>query len=162
MTVAVATPTTVIREAATDDVDRLVAMGRRFRDDTVYASRVRENVEQMAALTHRLIADENGLLLVVERAGTVVGMIGALLFPHHMSGDLTAGELFFWMEPEHRGYGVRLLVRAERWARERGATTMQMIAPSEEVGILYRRLGYSPLEVAYEKRLGPLGEPVCL
>lgn len=151
-----ATPTSlIVREATVDDVPALVAMGQRFRNETIYATRLPENTAQMGEIARRLIVEDNGHVLVVDRDGALVGTIGLLVFPHHFSGALTAAELFFWVNPEHRGHGVRLLRRAEQWARDRGATTMQMIAPTPEVGTLYTRLGYAALEVAYEKELGP-------
>lgn len=150
---------TVIREATHHDVPALVAMGLRFRNATVYATRLAENPEQMAALGRHLIDSEDGLLLVADRGGEPIGMMGVLVFAHHLSGARTAGEVFFWVEPAHRGYGIRLLRRAEQWAKARGATTMQMIAPvvvddpDQDVGPLYARVGYHALEVAYEKTL---------
>lgn len=149
----------VMREAVLADVPALVQMGQRFRQETAYADRLRNNPEQMTALAEKLIADANGVVFVTERDGVLVGMIGLLLFAHHLSGDLTVGELFFWVEPEHRGHGVRLLRCAERWARAMGATTMQMIAPTTAVGQFYERLGYAEIEVAYEKVLQ--GDPIC-
>jgi GNAT superfamily N-acetyltransferase len=144
---------TIVRDATVADIPRLLVMGRRFRAETVYATRLPDNPDQMRALGERLITTPEGLLLVADQGWDLVGMIGVFLFVHHFSGLLTAGEVFFWVEPEHRGYGVRLLRRAEQWAAAHGATTMQMIAPTPEVGQLYDRLGYHALEVAYEKEL---------
>lgn len=141
-----------IRAASLVDVPRMVEMGQRFRNETVYAAQ-RHPWTEMATLAARLIVSDAAIVLVAERDGRVVGMFGALLFAHHLTGLQTAGELFFWVEPEHRGCGVRLLRRAERVATARGAVSMQMIAPTPDVETLYGRLGYTPLEVAYEKGL---------
>ena len=43
-------------------------------------------------------------------------MIGLLLFENPITGEPTVSELFWWVEPEARGSGVRLLKRAEQWA----------------------------------------------
>ena len=145
--------TTAIRAATEADIATMVAMGQRFRNESVYAARLAENPDQMAAHGRMLLASDDGLLLVAARDGEVVGMIGALIFVHHLSGALTAAESFFWVNPDARGCGVRLLRAFERWARTRGATTVQMIAPTPEVEQLYARLGYAPLEVAYTKEL---------
>lgn len=151
-----------VREATVDDIPRLVQMGQRFRLETGYASRIAENTGQMSALSERLIAGEDGLLLVSDREGIVTGMLGVLVFPHHLSGALVAGELFFWVEPDHRGHGVRLLKQAETWARANGATAFHMMAPSPEVERLYQRLGYTVLpEVTYEKRFTQEGAAPC-
>jgi len=143
----------VIRDATEQDIPRLVAMGERFLTETVYRGRVPVDPATMARTLALLVATENGTVLVSERDGVVVGMIGLLLFENPISGELTAGELFWWVEPEHRGIGVRLLKRAEQWARRAGARKVHMIAPTPEVGQLYDRLGYGYLEAAYQKAI---------
>jgi histone acetyltransferase (RNA polymerase elongator complex component) len=59
----------------------------------------------------------------------------------------------WWVEPEHRGAGVRLVREAEKRAKEAGAQRIQMIAPTKQVGAIYERLGYAFIESAYGKRL---------
>lgn len=146
----------MIREATTDDLARIVAMGRRFRQETVYAQHVEENPGQMEATAMSLLASVTGVIAVAEQDGAIVGMLGAGLFTHPMSGVLFAGELFLWVEPEARGLGglgVRLLKWVEQWARDRGAMTMQMVAPTADVEALYDRMGYDRVEVTYQKGL---------
>lgn len=140
-----------IREATVADLPALLEMGRAFRQQTVYARRIPENLDRMAALAERLAVTQDGTVLVLERDGRLVGMIGLALFDHHLSGERTAGEVFFWVDPAHRGHGVRLLRRAEAWAKAQGATTLQMVAPTPDVETLYRRMGYAQWEVAYVK-----------
>lgn len=144
---------TGIREARTSDTPALVAMGLRFLRESCYRGRIRENAEQMASLVTLLVEQPHGVVFVSERAGQVTGMIGLLLFDQPLSGDRMATELFWWVEPEHRGQGVRLLKHAETWARAQGAKALQMIAPTEGVEQLYRRLGYDRIEVAYQRAL---------
>ncbi len=141
------------REATIEDIPRMVRMGQRFRAESIYASRLHDSPEHMAALGARLIGSADGICYVIDRDGQLTGMIGMLVFAHHFSGERTAGELFFWVEPEHRGQGLRLLKAAEAWARDQRATTIQMIAPTQDVEVLYQRVGYHKLEVAYEKEL---------
>jgi RimJ/RimL family protein N-acetyltransferase len=143
----------VIREATADDIPRLVEMGKRFLTETVYAGRVAINPAAMARTLHLLVASDGGGLFVSEQDGVVTGMIGLLLFEHPFTGELTAQELFWWVEPEHRGYGLRLLKRGEAWAAASGAQHVHMIAPTPAVGQLYERLGYGYLEAAYQKAM---------
>jgi GNAT superfamily N-acetyltransferase len=126
-------------------------MGERFLTETVYRGRVAVNPAQLASLGAGLLAGDAGTIFVAEVAGDVVGMIGLLAFQHPMAGELTVSELFWWVEPEHRGRGVRLLKRAEQWAHEIGAVKLFMIAPTAEVARLYERLGFEYLEMAYQK-----------
>lgn len=140
----------MIRHATLDDVPAIVRMGQQFIQ-TDYRHIVRENPEQMAALATMLIDGEHGTVFLIDRDGDVVGMIGMLCTTHFLSGDMFAGELFWWVNPDQRGNGVRLLKKAEAWALERGAKTIQMIAPNERVGQLYTRMGYMPTEMSFQK-----------
>lgn len=143
----------MIREATTADVPRLVGMGTRFLKETVYCGRVRATPVQMADTVHMLLANPVGAIFVAERDGDLVGMIGLLFFNQAISGEATVAELFWWVEPEHRGHGVRLLKRAEKWAIEQGATQMHMVAPTADVGTLYSALGYELIESTYSRAL---------
>jgi GNAT superfamily N-acetyltransferase len=143
----------VIRQATPDDIPRLVEMGTRFLTETTYAGRVVPNHAAMARTLALLLASDVGGLFVAETNGTVTGMIGLLLFEHPFTGSLTAQELFWWVEPEYRGYGLRLLRRGEQWAAAAGAQHVHMIAPTPAVARLYERLGYGYLEAAYQKAM---------
>jgi GNAT superfamily N-acetyltransferase len=143
----------VIRPATMEDVPALVAMGRQFAQTEMYRDVLRENPEQMAIVAGNLIGHESGAILVLERDGMLVGMIGILCTVHFLSGELCAGEVFWWVTPGHRGDGVRLLKAAESWAMVRGAKTLQMIAPTERVGQFYDRMGFTRIEMSYQKEL---------
>lgn len=105
-----------IRAATLADVPRLVAMGAQFLGSSSYAATLADSPDQMARVASFLIADARGLLVVSTAAGRVTGMLGMMIFPHFLSGELVAGELFWWVEPEARGAGLRLLRHAEAWA----------------------------------------------
>lgn len=144
----------MIRDATEDDIPRLVEMGERFLTETGYHGRVAVNPRAMARTVAQLLVSEQGAVFVSsDHAGTVIGMIGLLLFENPITGELTVSELFWWVEPEHRGHGVRLLKRGEQWARAAGAAAVHMIAPVPSVGQLYDRLGYEYLEATYMKAL---------
>ena len=143
----------MIRPALSDDIPRLVAMGERFLTETVYRGRVPVNPAAMARTVTMLLHSDAGVVFVSEQDGVVVGMIGLLLYEHPITGEVTASELFWWVEPEYRGHGVRLLKRGEQWARASGAQQVHMIALTPAVGQLYERLGYGYLEANYHKAI---------
>ena len=140
----------MIREAVPGDIPRLVAMGGRFIR-IAYPTTLRDNPAARAETMAAAIAGENGLLLVMERCGQIVGMICAFVYVHPLTADKIGGELFWWVEPECRGRGLALLRRAEAWAKTRGAIRFTSIAPSARTARLYRHLGYQELEVHYQK-----------
>ena len=143
----------MIRDATSADIPRLVEMGTRFLTETVYSGRVAVNPTAMTRTLELLLASDVGALFVSEADGVLTGMIGLLVFEHPITGERTAQELFWWVEPEHRGYGLRLLKRGEQWAATAGAHQVHMIAPTPAVGQLYERLGYGYLEAAYQKAI---------
>lgn len=151
---ATATPTrTTIREAIAADIPALVAMGQRFLHGTPYRDLIADSPEHMAKIGHLLVTSPDGVMLVAERDGIPVGMIGVLICPHHLSGERIANEVFWWVDEEARGQGVRLLRAAEQWVKAQGVTAMQMVAPNDRVGKLYERFGYTAIEVAYRRSL---------
>lgn len=141
----------MIRAALQADIPRVVEMGRRFYRESGYAKHLAENPEQMRLLMEQVLAGEG--LLVAECDGKLIGMFGYVLFPHFVSGELIAAEVVWWMEPEHRGNGLKLLHFAEKRARAAGAKRLQMIAPNKQVARVYERLRYEFVEIAYQKAL---------
>ena len=135
------------------DTPALVAMGQQFLQTEMYRDVIQQNPAQMAIVVENLIEHEGGAILVLERDGILVGMIGIICTVHFLSGELCAGEVFWWVTPGHRGDGVRLLKAAESWAVVRGAKKLQMIAPTERVGQFYERMGFTRIEIAYQKEL---------
>jgi GNAT superfamily N-acetyltransferase len=142
---------TSIRLAREDDIPCMVDMGMRFNEQSTYRAHLKVSRDRVALLGKQLI--DAGGLLVSERNGQVVGMIGFVVFPHFMSGETVAGEVFWWVEPGHRGDGLRLLKEAERRARQAGAKSMQMIAPTEQVAKVYERMGFRYVESSYQRAL---------
>lgn len=155
MTVMTEAAPTAIRPATEADIPRLVAMGERFISETAYRDRITNSPDAMWTLAERLLGGgEDATILVAERDGAVIGMIGLVAFAHHISGERFVGEVCWWVDPEARGSaGVRLLKAAEQWARERGAVALQMIAPTEHVAGIYQALGYTPVETTFQKGL---------
>lgn len=142
----------MIRRAEAGDLERLMEMGQRFVASTEYASRISIDPERLSDTIVKVATNPDGVIFV---SGPEVptGMIAMVAYDHPFSGERTAFEVVWWVDPEARGDGVRLLKAAEDWARERGATAMQMVAPNDRVGALYRRLGYEAVETSFQRRL---------
>jgi GNAT superfamily N-acetyltransferase len=145
-----------VRRATALDLGACVRMGLRFVTDTAYRGKVTANVGQLQLLVEFLL-DHGAVFVAQADGGDVVGMIGASVIVHPISGELTGSEVAWWVEPEYRGglAGVRLVVAAEAWAREAGALRFQMIAPAGEVRVaeLYRRRGYDEVETIFQRDL---------
>jgi len=143
----------MIRQATIEDMPRLVEMGRRFAAETEYRKIIEVKPERIEASVVSLMANPDGVFFVSGSDGSPTGMIAMLAYDHPFSGERTAFEVVWWVDPEARGDGVRLLRAAEGWAKEQGIHKVQMVAPNERVGALYQRLGYEPVEVSYQRSL---------
>ena len=143
----------MIRRATTDDIARLIEMGERFAAETEYCAIIKVRKDRLSDSIGSVLANPDGVVLLSGSALKTTGMIAMLAYDHPFSGERTAFEIIWWVEPEARGDGVRLLRAAENWAREQGASAMQMVAPNDRVGLLYRRLGYLPVETSYQRNL---------
>lgn len=143
----------MIREACITDIPKLVEMGRRFIFETKYRDAIGFDAESQQTLMQRLIDSSDGIIFILAPHKSPIGMMGVHVFAHPLSGETMAAEVFWWVEPEHRGAGLSLIHKAERWAKDRGAKKLHMIAPSEKVARCYETLGYAQLEVHYQKDL---------
>jgi GNAT superfamily N-acetyltransferase len=144
-----------VREATLEDVEPIQAMFAEFVRTTQYAKYVGNDPEYSAGLIERLIALEDGAIFVVQAEDGLIGMFGVMVFHHPMSNQRVASEVFWWLNPDRRGYGVYLLRRAERWAIAHGAERLSMMQPFDKprVGEIYAALGYSAVEVVWQKDL---------
>jgi hypothetical protein len=141
----------MIRLATLEDVPRLVEMGLNFRGTTSYEKLLRENPSKMKELAEKLIQCQ--ALLVSERDGSLVGMLGFFIYDHFISGEKVAGEVFWWQEPGKRGDGLKLMKEFERIAKEAGAKQIQMVAPTDQVARVYKHMKYEFVEASYSRTL---------
>ena len=147
----------MIRLATLADVDALVTMGERFIASTPYQAHLRSNPVALRATAQKLIESPTGEIFVYTVGDAPAGMMGVGTFEHPMSGEQTAGELCWWVEPTHRAtlgrVAFRLIDRFEAWAQEHQAAVVQLVAPTPEVGALYSRLNYVPIETTWQRRV---------
>lgn len=145
----------MIRLATTDDVPALVTLGVRFLHETPYHMHLAVSPTHLEEVARALLASTDAVIFVAERHGEVVGCLALHVFLHPMSGERTANELVWWVNPEARGVGVLLLRRGEEWAKAMQATRMQMVAPTAapEVARFYTHAGFAPVETMFERRI---------
>ena len=97
-------------------------------------------------------------VLVAERGGAVVGMVTAQLVASTAEGGLSAlvEDMVVDAASRRRGVGRRLLEAIEAWARERGATRLQLLADRENTGALrfYERMAWRPTRLVALRRGG--------
>ena len=133
-------------------------MGRQFFAESGFDAESSFDPESFTVTLEHLVSSEDGALFVADAGGQLIGMAGALAYPHYFNvASKAAQELFWWVEPARRGgtAGVRLLQGLEAWAKGVGCATLTMIclpidSPAERV---YQRVGYRASERSYIKRI---------
>lgn len=146
-----------IREARPSDYNTMIQYGYKFFQLTKYKNVPYDplSVRQMLETT-----SENGINIVVEDNGVIVGMAGAVIAPAYFNNNYLVGaELFWWVEPEYRDAGVGKLIvdELERRGKEAGVTFWSMMilesVEPEKATAMYKKLGYEPAERTFLKIL---------
>lgn len=90
---------------------------------------------------------------------TIIGAIGAMIYPDLWNNDLVAMETFWFIHPDKRAglTALKLLHEYEAWAKDRGAKRIIMsnvCSPNMQVlRKIYEAKGYRPVDVSYFKEL---------
>lgn len=142
----------MIREATSKDYFAILALAEKFWQDTEYD----EDFDPAHVLDYIKLAGNCGLLAVVDVDGKVVGFIAGVVSP--LLGNrnaLIAAELAYYVEPEYRGRGVRLLSFYERLVKAKGIKYNSMMSlqssKPEAANEIYRRFGYHHTETTFLK-----------
>lgn len=148
----------MIREATTQDIPRLIEMGRQFLLSGPYKDVIEDHPETPRQLAEKLLGlPESAKVIVAENRGAISGVLAFIVYPHFYSGRPTAQEIIWLTDPEERKKfpfdGIALFSYAQKVAKEMGAEYMQFTAPTHEVAQLYELKGYTQIEVGYQKRL---------
>lgn len=98
-----------------------------------------------------------GVIFLMESDGQISGAIGGMVHQDLYGHDFVAEEFFWFVRPDARGSGIRLYGEFEKWARQNGASRIQMVhlldLMPEKVEAFYRRAGFTPIETRYSKKL---------
>jgi len=147
-----------IRKATFHDLPALVPMARRFYATTDYRAIAPEPDDQaLANIGAGLIRD--GVFLVAERGGAIVGMVGLLVTPFAFAPvHRTAHEVMWWVEPDAQGAGAgrALLEAAIEACRNGGIRAIQMLhlaTSPPHAAEAYRAAGFVHSESSYMKVL---------
>jgi GNAT superfamily N-acetyltransferase len=146
----------LIRPARASDLPTLVGLlGELF---TIEADFTPDPERQRLGLALMLADPGRRAVLVAEQGTAVVGMVTAQLVVSTAEGGLSALVEDMVVEAAVRGRGVgrALLAAIEAWAREHGASRLQLLADRENGAALafYARAGWSATRLVGLRRGG--------
>ena len=141
----------MIRMATDKDNEALARIGNRYAQETLMGELTSPQLQDIISVCMNM-----GIVLVAEKEGVVVGLIGG----RFVSGDqMTMGmffeEVIWYVEPENRGLGLLLYKDLMRICEERGCKGIAMTAYCNKhlpaVERLYIKSGFKELERKYYK-----------
>lgn len=142
-----------IRTAGKDDLARLSYLGALMYEETKLPGKFIP--ECFVSSWEKILDSGNGILIVAENAGEIVGGLGGLVYQDVNDGELTATEMFWYVHPEFRGAGLALFKQFEARAIACGAKRLLMVhlhtSMAESLSSFYGRNGYRPVETHYVK-----------
>ena len=102
-----------------------------------------------------MVSSGRGVLLVDFEGETPIGALGACISSHMFTGDMMTVECFWFVFPQYRGRGIKLVKAYEEWSKQKGAKFICMVhlkgLQPEILKSLYERMGYHEIETNYLK-----------
>lgn len=144
----------MIRRAVKTDVPEIIRLSETMHLESRYRS-LPYNGDKFAALINRLIANPDGLVVVAEREGRLIGAIAGMVVEHYFADARIAYEFGLYVEPAHRGTlaGFRLAKAYVDWATSKGVDQIDMGITTgiteERTGKMYERLGLKHVGIIF-------------
>jgi hypothetical protein len=153
------TKTQHVRQAKISDIARLGDLAAQFYASSAFLGRF--DMSLFCQFWENVIEGGNGVIFLLESEDVIQGALGGMAHREPYCAEWVAHEFFFFIGAAHRGgFGFLKLYRAfEGWAKSLKCSTIRMVhlqdlAP-EQMGRLYRRLDFTPIETVYSKALVP-------
>ncbi|WP_267086473.1 GNAT family N-acetyltransferase [Xanthomonas sacchari] len=135
----------------------MLALGEAMHGESRFAHR-RWNTEKVRALLRWLIDDPDGLALVAEDGGQIIGGFMAMVQDHWCTDSRESCDLALYVQQDRRGglAAARLLQRYRAWAQSRGADSILLgITTGVDLSTstrLYERLGFQHVGHLFEEK----------
>jgi GNAT superfamily N-acetyltransferase len=144
---------TTVTIATIEEAKEIFKMAKQYQGG--FSRHVKVDVDYATGVWMRWLSNGAGIVFALKKDERIIGGLGAIKMPDIHSGLLTAVETFWFVNPEDRGDGLKLLDAYEKWAEESGCKRVAIIhlADSfpEVLEKIYRRRGYELIESHYVK-----------
>ena len=144
-----------IRPATVADTSAILDIGAAAYRNTDYVQIADACPDAAADLISTM--RETGVLMVEDRAGEIVGIVGMIIAPYFLNRAYrTAHQLIWWVEPSMRGRGIgrTLLSASELACRYIGVAAINNITHANSPAAataLYADMGYPNTETSFSK-----------
>lgn len=149
----------MVRLAEFCDIPRLLQLGQLFFNESGMADVLEYDPASAEKTLAALLQMDTTTIFVMEQCGQVLGAVGGIVTPFYFNSAVLCAQEFFWyVQEDFRGTpdSARLLIAFKKWAREKGATVIDLAATRNSpasVASFYERSGYGRQETHYMGRL---------
>lgn len=149
----------IIRDATLNDAPDLLRMGELMHHESPRFNKFTFDLDKTRKLIEFLVTNSNGIVIVAERDGKLIGMLGGMVSEHFFSRDTYACDFVVFIDPEHRGGStvIRMIKLFEQRAKDLGAKEVSLgistEVNTERTANLYEKLGYMRSSVGTIKRI---------
>jgi GNAT superfamily N-acetyltransferase len=139
-----------------DNAEWLRPIAERWKEEANGDFGIHIDVNHHLEDMQRLIDDEGSELFGLFKDEKVVGYLGILMFNNPLGAGRVANEHYWYVHPDHRGFGsTKLLHAAKIWAKENNCSHLILNASKlasdlhDTVCRMYERLGLDHFETSY-------------
>ena len=144
-----------IKRATKDDIDKLFHLATQFYDSSKFLKNF--NTDCFRKTWTPLLESGVGVIFTLNDGDAMEGALGGIKHPDINNGEMTATEFFWFVSPNDRGEGLKLLKAFENWAFLAGCKKVIMCLLTDlmppKVGKVYQRYDYKMAEIHYIKQL---------
>lgn len=139
----------MIRPAVETDKTQVIELARLFIDGMISESMV---FDEAAANAHFDLLFKVAKCLLYEIDGKVVGLIAGIVSAKYFCSGKSLQEIVWFVHPDHRTVGVRLLRAFEQLARDEGCDDVMLThLEGNDLSGIYEKLGYKRVQTTYLK-----------
>ncbi len=115
------------------------------------------DMQKFIATWEPVLTSGSGVIFMMAEGDSIEGVLGGIRHLDLYSSEAYATELFWFIRRESRGNGLKLYKAFEKWAASVKCDQIRMAflhdSMPEKLRNLYNRLGFTPIESIYTKRL---------
>lgn len=146
-----------IRELTDEDRFALQELGPKFYDLCNIGGKF--DMNWFMLVWKKVLASGVGAMWRLHEGDRIIGYFGAIIHPCMFSGEITASETFWFVDPEYRSGsgGARLFLQFLKWAEALKVDRVQSAhvtsSMASELEGFYERLGFKKFETSYIGRI---------
>lgn len=148
----------IVRKATETDLPAYLTLAQAFHAASPMHGSIEFDVPGYSQFYLSSLQNDSVGIWLAENDGQIIGICGAVAYPLYFNPSaIVVQELWWWLTPESRGSGAggQMFKQIEKWAKEKDAAALFMIAlednRAKKMENLYIRAGFKPMERTFIK-----------